>query len=152
MQMLPTPVQLEDPVAHTQADNLSDRHDEVREQLELMDSWLERLPHEGDGERRSVMVHIVEFLQRYVLVDAELEEKHLFPLVGPMAEVLTSEHRFIARWVKELAGLAHDEPTTDGIAFRRAAYRLFGLLEAHMHCEETVVAPTAASPVALSRI
>lgn len=118
----------------------ADRHEEILEQVGLMESWVEQLPFDEVVARKRVMTRVVEFLERYVLVEATWEEENLFPLVGATSVGLSAEHRYIARWVKELGQLAHDVDP-DPALFRRAAYKLFGLLEAHMDCEERLLGP-----------
>lgn len=122
-------------------EGMGDRHDEIREQLAVMEEWVHDLPVINAGERRIAMERIVDFLQRYVLVDARQEERDLFPAAGPRADVLRAEHGFIDRWVHELSEISRgDNETRDGARFRSTALKLFGLLEAHMHCEEVVLA------------
>jgi hemerythrin-like domain-containing protein len=130
-------------------DAMGDRHDEIREQLAHMESWVEGMPTTNAEDRRVGMQRIVDFLQHYVLVDAHQEERDLFPSVGARAEVLRAEHRFIERWAHELAQIARDATdASDGVRFRATAFKLFGLLEAHMHCEEVVLgrATSSATP------
>ena len=120
-------------------EEFADRHEEIHEQLEVAESWLERLPFDDLAARKRVMAQIVAFLERYALVDANWEEEHLFPLIGDRSVVLSTEHRYIARAVEGLGALARaadPEPTL----FRRTAFKLFGLLEAHMDCEERLLA------------
>jgi hemerythrin-like domain-containing protein len=115
---------------------LESRHEVIQKQLELIDGWVEHLPITNIDDRRGVMRQIVDFLQRYVLVDARWEEERFFPLLGERAETLKAEHGFITRWVKELESVAEAPALADAVRFRRTAYKLIGLLEAHMHVEE----------------
>lgn len=122
-------------------ESMGDRHDEIREQLSVMEDWIEALPLTNIEEQRIAMLRVVDFLQRYVLVDARQEERELFPFAGARAEVLRAEHGYIARWVHELEDLARREPTAEAaVRFRATAFKLLGLLDAHMHCEEVVLA------------
>lgn len=124
----------------TKLDEFADRHEQIHEQLELMEGWLEGLPFDDIIDRKRAMVQIVEFLERYVVVDVTWEEQHLFPLIGDKSAALAAEHRYIGRWVKELAAIAREEDP-EATLFRRTGFKLFGLLEAHMDCEESLIEP-----------
>lgn len=128
-------------------ESLESRHEVIEKQLELIDGWVEHLPVANPEDRRAVMRQVVDFLQRYVVVDAHWEEERLFPLLGERAEPLQQEHGYVRRWVKELESLAETPALVDGARFRRVAYKLLGLLEAHMHAEEMVAAAALQKPL-----
>lgn len=130
---------------------MGNRHDEIREQLAVMEDWIEALPLNNVEDRRAVMQRIVDFLERYVLVEARREERDLFPAAGARAEVLRAEHGYIERWTRELGTIAIGamDPSS-ALRFRATAFKLIGLLDAHMHCEEVVLARVPATQRSLA--
>jgi hemerythrin-like domain-containing protein len=113
-----------------------DQHDETLEQLALMEEWVERLPEETASEQKSTVEHVLGYIEQYIVGHIAWEEEHVLGVIDEgTADVLKREHRYIIACAK----LLRAERAPRG--FRRRAFKLIGLIEAHFQVEEAVLVP-----------
>jgi len=88
-----------------------------------------------------------DFLFDELLTHARGEERHLYPVVGPLLcqegtamETMTMDHVAIERHIDRYAGLLADHPQ-DRVAIERTLVALEAIVQLHMDKEEAILLP-----------
>jgi len=124
-----------------------DEHVEVKKHLDHMAEMIGSLATASSAEKQTIMEKLVAALRSHILPHAEWEEKVLYPAVDRIAggkytftAAMRHEHEIVERSIALLADQA-ENPTHDGVVFRRNADQLLGLILAHFEDEEEVLLP-----------